>query len=102
MAAATLPAEAGNGGGAAKPAAGSSSGNADLTAWLAVVAGAIGALMATLDISIVNSALPTIQGEIGASSTEGTWIATSYLVAEIIIIPLTAWLDACSGSSGSC
>lgn len=68
-------------------------GNADLTAWLAVVAGAIGALMATLDISIVNSALPTIQGEIGASSTEGTWIATSYLVAEIVIIPLTAWLE---------
>ena len=67
--------------------------NADLTAWLAVVAGAIGALMATLDISIVNSALPTIQGEIGASATEGTWIATSYLVSEIIIIPLTGWLE---------
>jgi DHA2 family multidrug resistance protein len=58
-----------------------------------VVAGAIGALMATLDISIVNPALPTIQGEIGASATEGTWIATSYLVAEIVIIPLTAWLE---------
>jgi DHA2 family multidrug resistance protein len=67
--------------------------NADLAAWLAVVAGAIGALMATLDISIVNSSLPTIQGEIGASSTEGTWIATSYLVSEIVIIPLTAWLE---------
>src|SRR3546814_15662489 len=50
-------------------------------------------MMATLDISIVNSALPTIQGEIGASGTEGTWIATSYLVAEIIIIPLAAWLE---------
>ncbi|MBA4353261.1 MAG: EmrB/QacA family drug resistance transporter [Novosphingobium sp.] len=49
--------------------------------------------MATLDISIVNASLPTIQGEIGASSTEGTWIATSYLVAEIIIIPLTGWLE---------
>lgn len=67
--------------------------NADITAWLAVVAGAIGALMATLDISIVNSSLPTIQGEIGASATEGTWIATAYLVSEIIIIPLTAWLE---------
>jgi len=67
--------------------------NADLTAWLAVIAGAIGALMATLDISIVNSALPTIQGEIGASATEGTWISTSYLVSEIVIIPLTAWLE---------
>lgn len=66
---------------------------ADLGAWLAVAAGSLGALMATLDISIVNSALPVIQGEIGASGTEGTWIATSYLVAEIIIIPLAAWLE---------
>lgn len=67
--------------------------NADLTAWLAVAAGTLGAFMATLDVSIVNSALPTIQGEIGATGTEGTWIATAYLVAEIIIIPLTAWLE---------
>lgn len=66
---------------------------ADLTAWLAVAAGTLGALMATLDISIVNSALPTIQGEIGASGTEGTWVATSYLVAEIVIIPLAAWFQ---------
>lgn len=66
---------------------------ADLTAWLGVAAGAIGSLMATLDISIVNASLPTIQGEIGASSSEGTWIATAYLVAEIIIIPLTGWLE---------
>ncbi|MFV0622595.1 MDR family MFS transporter [Sphingomonas sp. ac-8] len=78
-------ASAGNGGG--RPA------KADTAAWLAVFAGSLGALMATLDISIVNSALPTIQGEIGASGTEGTWIATSYLVAEIIIIPLSAWLE---------
>ena len=65
---------------------------ADASAWLAVAAGTIGALMATLDISIVNSSLPTIQGEIGASGTEGTWIATAYLVAEIVIIPMSAWL----------
>ena len=66
---------------------------ADLGAWLAVAAGTIGALMATLDISIVNSSLPTIQGEIGASGTEGTWIATAYLVAEIVIIPMAGWLE---------
>ena len=65
---------------------------ADLSAWLAVAAGTLGALMATLDISIVNSSLPTIQGAIGASGTEGTWIPTAYLVAEIIVIPLAAWL----------
>lgn len=66
---------------------------ADAAAWLAVAAGTLGALMATLDISIVNSSLPTIQGEIGASGTEGTWIATGYLVSEIIIIPLSGWLE---------
>lgn len=65
---------------------------ADLAAWLAVVAGSIGSFMALLDISIVNSALPTIQGEIGASGTEGTWIGTSYLVAEIVVIAIAGWL----------
>jgi len=67
--------------------------HADTSDWLAVAAGSMGAMMATLDISIVNSSLPKIQGEIGATSTEGTWIATSYLVAEIIIIPFAAWLE---------
>jgi MFS transporter, DHA2 family, multidrug resistance protein len=76
--------------GSAQPA--SRAERADLSDWLAVAAGSLGSLMALLDISIVNSALPTIQGEIGATGTEGTWIATSYLVAEIIIIPLAAWL----------
>lgn len=65
---------------------------ADVAAWLGVAAGAIGSFMATLDISIVNASLPTIQGEIGASASEGTWLATSFLVAEIITIPLTGWL----------
>lgn len=67
--------------------------DADATAWIAVAAGALGAMLATLDISIVNSALPVIQGEIGASGTEGTWIATAFLVAEIVAIPLSAWLE---------
>ncbi|MBS0481032.1 MAG: DHA2 family efflux MFS transporter permease subunit [Proteobacteria bacterium] len=77
----------------AEPAAGPVAERADLTAWLGVAAGAIGSLMATLDISIVNASLPTIQGEIGASASEGTWVATAYLVAEIVIIPLTGWLE---------
>jgi MFS transporter, DHA2 family, multidrug resistance protein len=66
---------------------------ADATAWLAVAAGTLGAMMATLDVSIVNSSLPTIQGEIGATGAEGTWVATAFLVAEIIIIPLSGWLE---------
>jgi DHA2 family multidrug resistance protein len=67
--------------------------NASAQDWLAVFAGALGALIATLDISIVNSALPQIQGEIGATGTEGTWIATGYLVSEVVMIPLSAWLS---------
>lgn len=70
---------------------------ADLSAWLAVSAGVIGALMATLDISIVNASLPTIQGEIGASGSEGTWISTAYLVAEIVMIPMAGWLERALG-----
>ncbi|EQB15929.1 DHA2 family efflux MFS transporter permease subunit [Sphingobium lactosutens] len=65
---------------------------ADAAAWMAAIAGNIGALMASLDISIINSALPTIQGEIGASGTEGTRIASAFIIAEIVIIPLTGWL----------
>ena len=60
--------------------------------WIAVIAGALGALMAVLDISITNSALPQVQGSVGATGTEGTWISTGYLMAEIVIIPLAAWL----------
>ncbi|MBW4794389.1 DHA2 family efflux MFS transporter permease subunit [Pseudomonas tolaasii] len=66
--------------------------NASLTDWIAVAAGALGALLATLDVSITNSALPQIQGQIGATGTEGTWIATGYLMSEIVMIPLAAWL----------
>ena len=65
---------------------------ASVADWIAVAAGSLGALMATLDISITNSALPQIQGEIGATGTEGTWISTGYLMSEIVIIPLAAWL----------
>ena len=65
--------------------------NASLIDWIAVTAGSLGALMAILDISITNAALPEIQGELGASGTEGTWIGTGYLVAEVVMIPLAGW-----------
>ena len=68
-------------------------GKADMNAWLAVIAGTVGAFMATLDVSIVNAALPTIQGEVGASGSEGTWVSTAYLVAEIVMIPMAGWLE---------
>jgi len=66
-------------------------------AWFAVSAGAIGGFMALLDTSIANSALPVIQGEIGATQSEGTWIGTAYLMTEVIILPLIAWLERIMG-----
>jgi len=80
-------------GGAAVPVPSDKPESADLAAWLACVAGTLGAFMSLLDVSIVNAALPVIQGEIGATQSEGTWVGTSYLVAEILIMPLTAWLE---------
>ena len=60
--------------------------------WIAVIGSALGAFMAVLDIQIVNASLPDIQGAIGAGFDDGGWISTSYLVAEIIVIPLSGWL----------
>ena len=58
--------------------------------WIAVVSVMLGAFMAVLDIQITNSSLKDIQGALSATLEEGSWISTSYLVAEIIMIPLTA------------
>src|SRR5882757_6340136 len=66
---------------------------ANLRAWVAVIAGTIGSAMVTLDTSITVSSLPQIQGEIGATISEGTWIMTGYLAAEIVVIPMSAWLS---------
>ena len=52
----------------------------------------IGAFIAVLNIQITNASLPDIQGAIGAGIDDGGWISTSYLVAEIVVIPLTGFL----------
>ncbi len=60
--------------------------------WIAVIGMVLGAFIAILDIQIVNSSLAKIQGSLSASLSEGSWISTSYMIAEIVIIPLSAWL----------
>lgn len=60
--------------------------------WLAVSGATLGAFMAVLNIQIVNASLADIQGAIGAGVDDGGWISTSYLIAEIVVIPLSAWL----------
>lgn len=59
---------------------------------VAVLGGLIGAFMAVLNIQVVNTSLPDIQGGIGAGLDDGGWISTAYLIGEIIVIPLSGWL----------
>ena len=74
-----------------------SRGDVPVKHWLAIGGALLGSFMAILDIQITNSSLKDIQAALGATLEESSWIATSYLVAEMIAIPLTgffaAWLS---------
>jgi MFS transporter, DHA2 family, multidrug resistance protein len=66
---------------------------ASATIWIAVFAAMIGAFMAILNIQITNASLLNIEGGIGTGADNGSWISTSYLIGEIIVIPLTDYLS---------
>jgi DHA2 family multidrug resistance protein len=57
------------------------------------VAVILGAVLEIVDTTIVNVALPNIQGNVGASRDEGAFIVTGYIVANVIVIPLSPWLQ---------
>jgi MFS transporter, DHA2 family, multidrug resistance protein len=61
--------------------------------WLVAMAVMLGATLEVLDTSIVNVSLPHMQGSFSASVDEITWVLTSYIVANGIMIPLTAWIS---------
>lgn len=52
----------------------------------------LGNFLVVLDTTIANVSIPTIAGNLGVSATQGTWVITSYAVAEAITVPLTGWL----------
>jgi MFS transporter, DHA2 family, multidrug resistance protein len=60
--------------------------------WLIAVTVSLAAFMEVLDTSIANVALPHIAGSLGASNDQSTWVLTSYLVANAIVLPITGWL----------
>src|SRR5262245_8618726 len=60
--------------------------------WLAAIVLATANFIAVLDMTIANVSVATIAGSLGISSSQGTWVITSYSVAEAIIVPLTGWL----------
>src|SRR6266404_1094626 len=65
--------------------------------WLIGMVVALAAFMEVLDTDIANVALPHIAGNLGASNNESTWVLTSYLVSNAIILPLSGWLASIFG-----
>ena len=59
--------------------------------WLVAATVALAAFMEVLDTSIANVALPYIAGALGASGDESTWVLTSYLVSNAIVLPMGGW-----------
>jgi MFS transporter, DHA2 family, multidrug resistance protein len=65
--------------------------------WIIAIAVSLAAFMEVLDTSIANVALPHIAGNLGASNDESTWVLTSYLVSNAIVLPISGWLVAWRG-----
>src|SRR3974377_1372139 len=65
--------------------------------WVIGVVVALAAFMEVLDTSIANVALPYIAGSFGASNDESTWILTSYLVSNAIVLPIGGWFASVLG-----
>jgi DHA2 family multidrug resistance protein len=65
--------------------------------WLIAATVALAAFMEVLDTSIANVALPHIAGSLGASTDQSTWVLTSYLVSNAIVLPLGGWASSLMG-----
>src|SRR5216110_2526765 len=85
MGAASIPM---NGAAVARPA---------VNPWIIAIAVTLATFMEVLDTSIANVALPHIAGSLSAGQDESTWVLTSYLVANAIVLPLSGWLSSIVG-----
>src|SRR5437763_15862375 len=63
-----------------------------ISPWLTAVAVMCGTFMVVLDTTVVNVSLSHIAGSLSASIEESTWVLTSYIAANAIILPMTGWL----------
>ena len=70
--------------------------------WIVAMAVMLSTFMEVLDTTVVNVSLPHIAGSVSATVDEATWVLTSYLVANAIILPMAGWLAGSSGASGCC
>src|SRR5436190_14364758 len=65
--------------------------------WIIAIAVTLATFMEVLDTSIANVALPHISGSLGADITESTWVLTSYLVSNAVVLPVSAWASSVMG-----
>src|SRR5213594_1765593 len=65
--------------------------------WIIALAVTLATFMEVLDTSIANVALPHIAGSLSAGTDESTWVLTSYLVSNAIVLPLSGWLSSIVG-----
>ncbi|MGA2967438.1 MAG: MFS transporter, partial [Terriglobales bacterium] len=65
--------------------------------WIIALVVTLATFMEVLDTSIANVALPHVAGSLSAGQDESTWILTSYLVSNAIVLPLSGWLSSIMG-----
>ncbi len=65
--------------------------------WIIAITVTLATFMEVLDTSIANVALPHIAGSLSAGQDESTWVLTSYLVSNAIVLPLSGWLSSIMG-----
>jgi MFS transporter, DHA2 family, multidrug resistance protein len=68
------------------------SAQAQVNPWIVTIAVMLATFMEILDTTVVNVSIPHIAGNMGATVEEGTWVVTSYLVSNAIILPMAGWL----------
>jgi DHA2 family multidrug resistance protein len=69
------------------------SGEKNINKWLITITVMLPAIMEIIDTSVANVALPHMQGSLNAGTDEVTWVLTSYLVANAVVLPMTGWLS---------
>jgi len=67
------------------------------TRWIILVAVMLGTLMQVVDSSIVNVSIPSMMGNLGVTLDQISWVSTGYIIANVIVLPLTGWLASCFG-----
>lgn len=61
--------------------------------WILLLGFVLASVLEVLDTSIINPVLPTMAGNLGCTTTEIAWVSTAYILANVVVLPMTAWLS---------